>query len=302
MNALTVKDVVKVYGKKVHALKGVSLEVKEGDFFGLLGPNGAGKTTLIGIISGLVNKTGGCVKVFDYDVDKEIEKSKACFGVVAQELNVGIFEYVLDVACNAGGFYGLSRSRVLKRVEIILKKLKLWDKRNSKVKELSGGMKRRLMIAKALIHKPKLLILDEPTTGIDVELRNETWKFLKELNKNGTTIILTTHYLEEAEYLCNNIAIIDKGIIKDIISTKKLQTKLNKRTFIVDTEKSIEKLKSKKFEIRIIDSNTFEVDIKKKDNINEFFKFLDSKKVKVIGFRNKQNALEQLFIEVLNHE
>jgi ABC-2 type transport system ATP-binding protein len=237
--AIKIQQLAKSYKKGPEALKGIDLDVESGDFFALLGPNGAGKSTTIGIISSLVNKTSGSVEIFGYDLDSDSEKAKACIGLVPQEFNFNQFEPVIEILINQAGFYGISRAKATERAEHYLKKLHLWDKRKSQARELSGGMKRRLMIARALVHDPKLLILDEPTAGVDIEIRRSMWSYLKEINQAGTTIILTTHYLEEAESLCRNIAIIDKGVIVENTSMSAMLRRLNQETFVFDTEEAI---------------------------------------------------------------
>src|ERR1700727_1698947 len=234
MLALSTRGLTKTYKNGVHALRSVDLDVEEGDFFALLGPNGGGKTTLIGIMTSLVNKTGGTASIFGYDIDKQLERAKSCIGVVPQELNFNMFESRLTIVVNQAGFYGIERKVARVRAEKYLKQLQLWDKRNSMARGLSGGMKRRLMIARALMHEPKLLILDEPTAGVDIEIRRSMWDFLREINASGTTIILTTHYLEEAETLCRNIAIIDGGLIAERDRMSSLLSRMNTETFVLN--------------------------------------------------------------------
>jgi len=299
MLALSIKNLKKVYKGGVEAIENISLEVKKGDFFGLLGPNGAGKTTTIGIITGLVDKTEGEVKVFDIDIDKDHSKAKMRIGVVPQDINLYPFARVIDIIMNQAGYYGVPKSIALKRTEKLLKQLALWEKRDSEARHLSGGMKRRVLIAKALVHNPDLLILDEPTAGVDPELRSKTWEILKKLNKKGLTIILTTHYLEEAEALCKHIAIINKGKLYASAPTKTIIQMASHETFVLDIHKPIKKLSHKKFQITIIDSQTIEVQIDKDQDLNEFFRFLDKKNVKVLSMRNKQNRLEKFFLEVV---
>ncbi|MDH5470402.1 MAG: ABC transporter ATP-binding protein, partial [Gammaproteobacteria bacterium] len=241
-SALTIRDLKKTYAGGHQALKGVSLDVAEGDFFALLGPNGAGKTTLIGIITSLVNKSGGTVEVFGHDIDRELSDAKACLGLVPQEFNFNMFEPVIEVVANQAGYYGITRDEALVRAEQYLKHLDLWDKRRMMSRNLSGGMKRRLMIARALVHRPRLLILDEPTAGVDIEIRRSMWAYLREINAAGTTIILTTHYLEEAESLCRNIAIIDEGELIENTSTRQLLNTLSKETFILDLAEPLAEL------------------------------------------------------------
>ncbi|PIN75525.1 ABC transporter [Candidatus Woesearchaeota archaeon CG10_big_fil_rev_8_21_14_0_10_37_12] len=301
MLALSISNLKKQYSKGPEALKGINLEVKQGDFFGLLGPNGAGKTTTLGVLVGLVTKTEGQIKVFNKDLDKSPTEVKNSIGIVLQEINLETFGKVEDSILDQAGYYGIPRSKAKPKAEKVMKMLNIWEKRNALNRQLSGGMKRRVMIAKALMHNPKLLILDEPTAGVDAELRIETWNLLKRLNKKGLTIILTTHYLEEAEYLCKNIAIINHGKILLNTSTKELVTTLDKETFILDTDKPIKNLKSKEFKIKITDTNQLELTLAKKDNLNKFFHFLDKHNIKVLSMRNKQNRLEQLFLDLIKN-
>ena len=301
MTALVINDLTKIYPNKLTALNSVSLNVRQGDFFALLGPNGAGKSTAIGIICGLVNKTSGTVKVFDNNIDKNSDVAKSFIGVVPQEINFSQFETCLEIVVNQGGFYGIRRSTALERAEKYLRKLDLWEKRNERSRNLSGGMKRRLMIARALVHEPKILILDEPTAGVDVELRRSTWDFLININQKGVTILLTTHNLEEAESLCKNIAIINHGEIVENTSMKKLLSQLNRETFIFDTIDPIKELPNlKNFDLKLIDSTTIEVEIDHRNNINDLFKVLSSQNINIKSMRNKRNRLEELFINLLN--
>ena len=301
MTALVINNLTKIYPNKLTALNSVSLNVRQGDFFALLGPNGAGKSTAIGIICGLVNKTSGSVKVFDNNIDKNSDVAKSFIGVVPQEINFSQFETCLEIVVNQGGFYGIRRSTALERAEKYLRKLDLWEKRNERSRNLSGGMKRRLMIARALVHEPKILILDEPTAGVDVELRRSTWDFLININQKGVTILLTTHNLEEAESLCKNIAIINHGEIVENTSMKKLLSQLNRETFIFDTIDPIKELPNlKNFDLKLIDSTTIEVEIDRRNNINDLFKVLSSQNINVKSMRNKRNRLEELFINLLN--
>ena len=301
MTALVINDLTKIYPNKLTALNSVSLNVRQGDFFALLGPNGAGKSTAIGIICGLVNKTSGSVKVFDNNIDKNSDVAKSFIGVVPQEINFSQFETCLEIVVNQGGFYGIRRSTALERAEKYLRKLDLWEKRNERSRNLSGGMKRRLMIARALVHEPKILILDEPTAGVDVELRRSTWDFLININQKGVTILLTTHNLEEAESLCKNIAIINHGEIVENTSMKKLLSQLNRETFIFDTIDPIKELPNlKNFDLKIIDSTTIEVEIDHRNNINDLFDVLSSQNINIKSMRNKRNRLEELFINLLN--
>jgi len=299
MNAISISNLRKVYKGGVVALDGIDLEIKKGDFFGLLGPNGAGKTTIIGILTGLVDKTEGEVKIFNHNIETDHNAAKMRMGVVPQEINLYHWDKVIDIVVNQAGYYGIPRDKALIKAEKVLKDLALWEKRNALSMQLSGGMKRRLMIAKALVHDPDLLILDEPTAGVDAELRANTLEQLRELNKKGLTIILTTHYLEEAESLCKHIAIIDKGVLFAQGSTKSIIKMANQETFILDLNKDIKTLTHKKFPITIIDKNTIEVTIAKEQDLNEFFDFLSKKHLKVMSMRNKQNRLEQFFLEVI---
>lgn len=302
--AISLKDLRKVYANGTEALKGISLEVEQGDFFALLGPNGAGKTTIIGIISTLVNKTAGNVEVFDKRVDTHIYETKLDLGVVPQEINFSQFEKVQDIVMTQAGYYGLPRKLASQRCEKYLRKLGLWEKRNERSRTLSGGMKRRLMIARALVHEPRLLILDEPTAGVDIELRRSMWEFLTEINNKGTTIILTTHYLEEAEQLCRNIAIIDDGEIIENTSMKSLLADLDSQVFILDSATEIPaqlNLDLPNISLYRIDGHSFEVTVTGDQSINEVFSRLDQQGVKVNSMRNKTNRLEQLFLARLRN-
>ena len=301
MKALSIQDLHKQYAGGVMALKGVSLEVEQGDFFALLGPNGAGKSTMIGIVSSLVNKTRGKVSVFGHDLDSELESVKSCIGLVPQEFNFGVFEKVVNIVANQGGYYGLSRELAFARAEKYLRRLDLWEKRDKPSRTLSGGMKRRLMIARALVHEPELLILDEPTAGVDIEIRRSMWEFLREINGQGTTIILTTHYLEEAENLCRNIAIIDHGEIMENTSIKKLLSKLNMETFILDTDKEITRLPEiDDYALTIVDSHTLAVDVPREKDLNHLFTLLTTHGINILSMRNKTNRLEELFMGMVN--
>jgi len=301
-NALSIKNLKKTYRNGTQALCGVDLDVKEGDFFALLGPNGAGKSTTIGIICSLINKTSGTAQVFGHDIDTDSATARSLIGLVPQEYNFNIFEPVGEILINQAGFYGISRHEATQRAEKYLRKLELWDKRFEMAKELSGGMKRRLMIARALIHEPKLLILDEPTAGVDIEIRHSMWEFMREINANGTTIILTTHYLEEAESLCNNIAIIDKGITIEHTSMRTLLDRLHVETFVLYLDKGIETLPvCGNYSLKLIDSNTIEVDIAHQQSLNELYQILSNCNIKVLSMRNKTNRLEQLFVSMLHN-
>lgn len=301
-NALNIKKLKKTYSNGTEALCGVDLEVQQGDFFALLGPNGAGKSTTIGIISSLVNKTSGEVKVFGHDIDTDSTTARSLIGLVPQEFNFNIFEPVGEILINQAGFYGIARHEATVRAEKYLRKLELWDKRLGMAKELSGGMKRRLMIARALIHEPKLLILDEPTAGVDIEIRQSMWQFLREINASGTTIILTTHYLEEAESLCNNIAIIDKGLTIEHTSMRALLDRLHVETFVLYLENGIDELPiCNEYPLRLIDSKTIEADIAHEQSMNELFQLLANCNIQVLSMRNKTNRLEQLFVSMLQN-
>ena len=299
--ALEITDLKKIYDSDVVALKGINLSVKEGDFFALLGPNGAGKSSTIGIIASLVTKTAGKVKIFGIDTDENFPEAKRLLGVVSQEINFNNFEKVIDIVTTQAGFYGISLKDSKLKTETTLKRLGLWEKRNEQARTLSGGFKRRLMIAKALIHEPKLLILDEPTAGVDIELRREMWEFLKEINTKGTTIILTTHYLEEAEQLCKNIAIIDYGELVENTSMKDLLSRLDVQGFVLDIDKILDQPPSiPKFPITLEDSTTLNVSIKKDQSINHLFEQLSALDINVLSMRNKSNRLEEMFIEMVN--
>ena len=298
--ALEITDLKKVYAGGTEALKGISLKVNEGDFYALLGPNGAGKSSTIGIIGTLVTKTSGSVKIFGTDIDENVAIAKSMLGVVSQEINFSQFEKVIDIVTTQAGFYGIKKSLAKPKVENMLKRLSLWDKRNDQARTLSGGYKRRLMIAKALIHEPKLLILDEPTAGVDIELRREMWTFLKEINTNGTTIILTTHYLEEAEQLCRNIGIIDQGEIVIDTSMKNLLSKLDVQGFVLDLEEPLDEAPAiDNYSLRLDDPLTLVTAINKNSSINNLFNELNKLNIKVKSMRNESNRLEELFIEMI---
>ena len=298
--ALEITDLKKTYDSDVVALKGINLSVKEGDFFALLGPNGAGKSSTIGIIASLVTKTAGTVKIFDIDTDLNFPEAKRLLGVVSQEINFNNFEKVIDIVTTQAGFYGIPLKESKLKTEITLKRLGLWEKRNEQARTLSGGFKRRLMIAKALIHEPRLLILDEPTAGVDIELRREMWDFLKEINAQGTTIILTTHYLEEAEQLCKNIAIIDHGELVENTSMKDLLSRLDVQGFVLDIDKALDQPPPiPNFPITLEDSTTLNVAIKKDQSINDLFDQLTSLGINVSSMRNESNRLEEMFIEMV---
>ncbi|MDG6309272.1 ABC transporter ATP-binding protein [Glaesserella parasuis] len=297
MYALEIKNLIKQYPTGVQALKGIDLCVEQGDFYALLGHNRAGKSTTIGIISSLVNKTSGTIKVFGYDLDKQKIQLKQQIGLVPQEFNFNQFEKVIDVLINQAGFYGIKRSQALIQAEIWLKKLDLWEKRDHFTRELSGGMKRRVMIARALMHNPKLLILDEPTAGVDIELRRSLWDFLRELNQQGTTIILTTHYLEEAETLCRNIGIIQQGQIIENTSMKALLAKLETEIFLLDLSEN-RPLVIDGYPFKWVDETTIEVEVNRKQGLNNLFQQLSSQHIEVLSMRNKSNRLEELFMQL----
>ena len=301
MPALSIKNLQKTYKNGFQALKGIDLEVESGDFFALLGPNGAGKSTTIGIITGLVTKSGGSVSIYGHDIEHETEAAKTHIGLVPQEINFSQFEPVIDIVVNQAGYYGLERTLAKQRAAKYLKALGLWEKRNDRSRTLSGGMKRRLMIARALVHEPKLLILDEPTAGVDIELRRSMWEFLRATNLDGTTIILTTHYLEEAERLCRRIAIIDQGEIIENTSMKRLVAQLDMETFILDIRQHLtEPPLVDGYHLRLVDETTLEVDVSKALGINELFRGLSEQGVEVVSMRNKANRLEELFIRLLD--
>ena len=298
--ALEIKNLNKTYASGVVALKGIDLKVSEGDFFALLGPNGAGKSSTIGIIASLVTKSSGKVKIFDIDIDQNFPEAKRMLGVVSQEINFNNFEKVFDIVTTQAGYYGIPLKAAKEKTEVVLKRLGLWEKRDEQARNLSGGFKRRLMIAKALIHEPNLLILDEPTAGVDIELRREMWDFLKEINASGTTIILTTHYLEEAEQLCKNIAIIDHGDLVENTSMKNLLSQLDVQGYVLDIDKSLDSPPSlHNYSISLEDPSTLNVTIKKNQSINDLFNELSSIGIKVTSMRNKSNRLEEMFIEMV---
>jgi ABC-2 type transport system ATP-binding protein len=284
-------------------LKGISLSVEEGDFYALLGPNGAGKSTTIGIVSSLVTKSDGNVSIFGTDIDQDFAEAKRKLGVVAQEMNFSPFEKVLDIVVTQSGFYGIPKKVALARAEEVLHKLGLWEKKDLQSRTLSGGLKRRLMIAKSLIHQPRLLILDEPTAGVDIELRRGMWDFIRELNKNGTTVILTTHYLEEAEQLCKNIAIIDKGLIVENTSMKDLLKKLDMQTFILDLETNLDTLPAfDGYIVNQIDPSTLRVALNRDQSLNAFFENLSKLNIQVKSLRNEANRLEELFLQIIKND
>jgi len=302
MHALVLRQLTKIYKNGIKALKAIDLEVDEGDFFALLGPNGAGKTTAIGIVTSLVNKTGGIVEVFGHDIDRELEAAKSCIGLVPQEINFNMFESCFTIVVNQAGFYGIPRPLARQRAEKYLKQLQLWDRRNSIARSLSGGMKRRLMIARALMHEPRLLILDEPTAGVDIEIRRSMWEFLRNINDSGTTIILTTHYLEEAENLCRNVAIIEGGNIIERDTMANVLRKLQTEVFVFnlrDARTAPPQLAG--FSAVLADENTLEVELSKAQSLNDLFAQLSAQGIAVGSMRNKVNRLEELFIRLVDH-
>ena len=299
MNALEIQNLNKTYKGGVNALKNMSLCVKQGDFFALLGPNGAGKSTTIGIISSLVNKSSGGVKVFGYDLDTQLVEAKKQLGLVPQEFNFNQFETVEQIVINQAGYYGVEKELAKERAKKYLSQLDLWGKRKERARNLSGGMKRRLMIARALMHEPRLLILDEPTAGVDIELRRSMWDFLREINRQGVTIILTTHYLEEAEMLCRNIGIINHGELIENTSMKALLGKLEVETFILDVKLNGNKPVLEGINWKLPDNHTLEVDINKGDSLNHVFSLLTEQGIDVISMRNKANRLEELFVTLV---
>ncbi|CAX58310.1 MULTISPECIES: ABC transporter ATP-binding protein [Erwinia] len=298
--ALELEKLTKTYAGGVQALKGIDLNVEAGDFYALLGPNGAGKSTTIGIISSLVNKTAGKVRVFGYDLQQDVVNAKRQLGLVPQEFNFNQFETVMQIVVSQAGLYGVEKPEALKRAEKYLKQLDLWEKRNERARMLSGGMKRRLMIARALMHEPKLLILDEPTAGVDIELRRSMWTFLQDLNAKGTTIILTTHYLEEAEMLCRNIGIIQRGELVENTSMKGLLSKLKSETFILDLAAKSPLPQLEGFQYRLTDTSTLEVEVLREQGLNSVFSQLSHQGVQVLSMRNKANRLEELFVDLVN--
>jgi ABC-2 type transport system ATP-binding protein len=302
-SAITINDLHKTYDNGFHALKGISLEVEEGDFFALLGANGAGKSTTIGVLSTLVRKTSGLVQVFGQNVNSNSYKTKLNLGVVPQEVNFNHFEKVFDIVVTQGGYYGLPVKLAKERAEKYLNQLGLWDKHDQQARNLSGGMKRRLLIARALVHEPKLLLLDEPTAGVDIELRRSTWAFLQEINRAGTTIVLTTHYLEEAETLCRNIAMIDEGEIVVNTSMKSLLKKLHQEHFILDIRSELNEAPILNgFACHLLYPSTLEVTLESHQDLNDVFAELKGINIKVKSMRNKSNRLEQLFISLLNKQ
>ena len=299
--ALTLRNLRKTYANGFEALRGIDLEVADGEFFALLGPNGAGKSTTIGIASSLVRKTSGSVKIFGHDLDQELSAAKHCIGLVPQEFNFNQFEPTAEIVINQAGYYGIPRARARERAEICLKQLGLWDKRQEMARELSGGMKRRLMIARALVHEPKLLILDEPTAGVDIEIRRSMWDFLREINGQGVTIILTTHYLEEAESLCRHIAIIDQGAIIENTGMQTLLSRLHVETFVLNLRNPLlQTPEIPGYPLRRIDEWALEVDVAKELGINALFRQLSERGIEIASLRNKANRLEELFLRLVD--
>ena len=298
--ALEINQLHKIYDNGFEALKGISLKVEEGDFFALLGPNGAGKSTTLGVVCSLVNKTKGSVKVFGHDLDIDVSKAKCLMGVVPQEFNFNMFEKVQDVVVQQAGYYGIARDEALRRTEQLLKQLSLWDKRHDASRNLSGGMKRRLMIARALVHRPKLLILDEPTAGVDIELRRSMWEFLTSINEQGTTIILTTHYLEEAENLCRNIAIIDQGDIIQNSPMRELLNTINTETIVLELQKPLAQAPEVQgYRLLLVNDTYIEVILNQGQDINSVFVALSAAGIQVTSMRNKTNRLEELFVNLV---
>ena len=303
MNALDIKGLCKTYRNGVEALRGIDLTIPAGDFFALLGPNGAGKSTTIGIISSLINKSAGRVSIFGIDIDEDFPRARSHIGLVPQEINFSQFESPHNIVVNQAGYYGIRRQLAYRRAEKYLKQLYLWDRRNDTSRNLSGGMKRRLMIARALIHEPRLLILDEPSAGVDIEIRHQMWDFLKQLNEAGTTIILTTHYLEEAEQLCRNIAIIDDGAIIEDTTMRTLLTKLHAETFVLDCAVKLDTMpKLQGFSLSKVDDHSLEVTVDKQQNLNEVFEQLSRHNIEIKSMRNKRNRLEEMFIKLVQND
>ncbi|MDP6150526.1 MAG: ABC transporter ATP-binding protein [Gammaproteobacteria bacterium] len=301
MSALSLCNLTKTYANSITALQAIDLEVEEGDFFALLGPNGAGKTTAIGIVTSLVNKTSGSVSVFGHDLDTDLAAAKACLGVVPQEVNLNQWDNVHNCVLNQAGFYGLARKHAGERTEIVLRELQLWDRRDETARNLSGGMKRRLMIARALVHEPRLLILDEPTAGVDIEIRRSMWAFLRQINEQGTTIILTTHYLEEAENLCRHVGIIDAGRIVEHDHMSAVLRKLHQEVFVLSlTDIVPSSLSLDGFDYQVVNEHEIEVEVHGDRNLNQLFEALSQAGVQVSSMRNKTNRLEELFMRLVD--
>ena len=302
MKALSIKNLQKTYPNGTVALKGINFSVEQGDFYALLGPNGAGKTTAIGIITSLVNKTGGEVEIFGNNIDTHLEAAKTCIGLVPQEINLNLWEKVQNIVLNQAGYYGLGRQLARERTEKYLRALRLWDRRDDNARSLSGGMKRRLMIARALVHEPKLLMLDEPTAGVDIEIRRSMWSFLREINDAGTTIILTTHYLEEAESLCRHVAIIDHGQIIEDARMSDVLRKLQREVFVLSLEESLDSApRLDGFETKLLEDRELEVDKGPDVNLNDLFAELQARDIRVTSLRNKANRLEELFLRLVDN-
>jgi ABC-2 type transport system ATP-binding protein len=303
MNALSIRNLRKTYANGNEALKGINFSVADGDFYALLGPNGAGKTTAIGIISSLVNKTAGKVEIFGHDLDTDLEAAKTCIGLVPQEVNLNLWEKVQNIVLNQAGYYGLGRRLAWERAEKYLRELRLWDRREDSARSLSGGMKRRLMIARALVHEPRLLILDEPTAGVDIEIRRSMWEFLRNINAAGTTIILTPHYLEEAESLCRHVAIIDEGRIIEDARMSAVLRKLQREVFVLSLEEPLERVPELDgFETRLVEDTELEVDKGPDVSLNDLFAQLDARGIRIVSLRNKANRLEELFMRLVENK
>lgn len=299
MHALTIRNLTKTYRNGVQALKGIDLTVEEGDFFALLGPNGAGKTTAIGIVTSLVNKSSGEVEVFGHSIDTDLAAAKSCLGIVPQEVNLNQFDRLDNIVVNQAGFYGMSRSEAHRRAQEVLEQLQLWGRRDDIARNLSGGMKRRLMVARALVHRPRLLMLDEPTAGVDIEIRRSMWDFLRDINERGTTIILTTHYLEEAENLCRHVGIIDKGKIVANDRITSILMKLHREVFVLTTREPVVALPLfEDFDVRLLNEHELQVEITRQQDLNGFFQLLSSAGIDVISMRNKSNRLEEVFFRL----
>ncbi len=299
MQALSIRNLTKVYRNGIRALRGIDLDVPEGDFFALLGPNGAGKTTAIGIITSLVNKTSGEVEIFGHNIDTEMNQAKSCLGVVPQEINLNVFDQIFNIVVNQAGFYGIPPSVAKKRAQECLEQLQLWDRRDDIARNLSGGMKRRLMIARALVHEPRLLILDEPTAGVDIEIRRSMWDFLRQINDSGTTIILTTHYLEEAETLCRNVAIIDEGLLIEHDRMTAILRKLHEELFILNTRDPVYEVPHlDDFRVAMINEHELEVEVQRSQDLNSLFAALSEMGIHVVSMRNKANRLEEFFFRL----
>ena len=303
MQALSIRNLVKVYDNGVQALKGIDLDVGEGEFFALLGPNGAGKTTAIGIITSLINKSGGDVSVFGHNIDTELAAAKACIGVVPQEINLNQFDKVLNIVVIQAGFYGMSRKQARSRAQDCLEQMQLWDRRDAIARDLSGGMKRRLMIARSLVHEPRLLILDEPTAGVDIEIRRSMWQFLRDINDAGTTIILTTHYLEEAENLCRHVAIIDQGRLIENMPMSEFLRSLHQEILVLNTRRPVTSMpRLDGFKVKQRAVNELEIEVNREQNLNKLFAALSNANIDVISMRNKSNRLEELFFRLTDRQ